>query len=194
MAARLTRPGTRPGRRAGRILAAVLAAACAGCGAAPATTSPATTPGGSVVVVPAEPGLTAAEATTVTLLRRSLATGGFQLSPVNQPVQPAVPSVFATTPVVVYRIELADPDQGYILIYDFPAPSGAAAAAGALATFVGSGFGQTTYPLDAEFAVASLGADVVFAWWSPGRASDPAVTQAAMHLVAAVGTAVPVTK
>jgi len=192
VAARVRRPGTATVRPTATILAIILAAACAGCGAAPATSAPA--PGGSVAIVPAEPGLSASEATTVTLLRRSLATGGFQLSPVSQPVQPAVPTLFATTPMVVYRIELADPDQGFVLIYDFAAPPAAAAGATALARFVGSGFGQTTYPLDAEFSVASLGADVIFTWWSPARASDPGATQAAIGLVAAVGTAVPVTK
>ena len=127
MAAGVRRPRTASGRPTAAILAVILAAACAGCGATPATSAPA--PGGSVAIVPAEPGLSASEATTVTLLRRSLATGGFQLSPVNQPVQPAVPTVFATTPLVVYRVELADPDQGFVLIYDFAAPSAAAAAA-----------------------------------------------------------------
>ncbi len=185
-------PGTARRVPTRAILGLILGVACAGCGAAPASSAP--PPGGSVAIVPAEPGLSASEATTVTLLRRSLASGGFQLSPVSQPVQPAVPTSFATTPMVVYRIELADPDQGYVLIYDFPAPAAAAAGATALARFVGSGFGQTTYPEDAEFSVASLGADVIFTWWSPGRASDPAVTQAAMGLVASVGTAVPVTK
>jgi len=192
VAARVRQHGPASARWTTAIRAVILAAVCAGCGVAPATSVP--PPGGSVAIVPAEPGLSASEATTVTLLRRSLATGGFQLSPVSQPVQPAVPTLFTTTPMVVYRIELADPDQGFVLIYDFAAPSAAAAGATALARFVGSGFGQTTYPLDAQFSVASLGADVIFTWWSPGRSSDPAATQAAIGLVAAVGTAVPVTK
>lgn len=188
----MTRTTVGTGRSRRLILGVALAVACAGCSAAPATTPP--PPNGSVAIVPPEAGLSAAEATSVTLLRRSLATGGFQLSPVSQPVQPAVPVMFATVPVVVYRVELADPDQGFVLIYDFPAPSAAAAGAAALAGFVGSGFGETTYPGDAVFSVAWLGADVIFTWWSPSRASDPAVTQAAMGLVAVVGTAVPVTR
>lgn len=192
MAARVRRPGPATDRPTTALLAVILAVISAGCGATPATSAPA--PGGSVAIVAAEAGLSASEATTVTLLRRSLSTGGYRLSPVTQPVQPAVPTVFATTPMVVYRVELADPDQGFVLIYDFAAPSAAAAAATALARFVGSGFGQTNYPLDAEFSVASLGADVIFTWWSPGRSTDPATTQAAIGLVAAVGTAVPVTK
>jgi hypothetical protein len=174
------------------LLALCLSVACVACGSSPASTAP--TPPGSIAIVAPEPGLSASEATSVTLLRQSLAAGGFQLSPVNEPVQPAVPLAFETVPVVVYRIELADPDQGFVLIYDFPAPPAAAAGATSLAHFVGSGFGQTTYPLDALFSVASLGADVIFTWWSPGRASDPAVTGAAIARVAAVGTAVPVTK
>lgn len=179
------------GRRAA-IAALALAGLCAGCASTATPTSPG--PAASVAIVPAEAGLTAAEATSVTLLRRSLAAGGYQLSPVSQPVQPAVPNSFAAVPVVVYRVELADPNQGFVLIYDFPAPAAAAAGATALAAFVGSGFGQTTYPADAVFSVASLGADVIFTWWSPGQASDPAVTQAAMARVAAVGTVAPVTK
>jgi len=144
--------------------------------------------------VPPESGLSAAEATTVTALRQRLAGAGFQLSAVAQPVEPAVPTAFASVPNVVYRIELADPDQGFVLIYDFPDPTAASAGAGTLARFVGSGFGQTTYPADAVFSVASLGADVVFTWWSPSRASDPAAAQAAFLAVAAVGNPVPVTK
>ena len=174
------------------VLAVSLALACVACGASPASSPP--LPAGSIAIVPPEPGLSASEATSVTLLRQSLAGGGFQLSPVSQPVQPAVPLAFETVPLVVYRVELADPDQGFVLIYDFPAPPAAAAGATSLARFVGSGFGQTTYPSDAVFSVASLGADVIFTWWSPGRASDPAVTGAAMARVAAVGAVVPVTK
>jgi len=180
------------GGRATAVAAMVLVMACGACGASPASTPPG--PVASTAIVPAEAGLTAAEATTVTLLRRSLAADGQQLSPVSQPVQPAVPLSFATVPVVVYRVELADPNQGFVLIYDFPAPSSAAAGATALAAFLGSGFGQTTYPVDAVFSVATLGADVIFSWWSPGQASDPAVTQAAMARVAAVGTVISVTK
>jgi hypothetical protein len=176
-----------------RLAAIGLAAACLGCGgAAPTPSAPA--PLSSVAIVAAEAGLSVSEATTVTRLRQQLAAAGLQLSAVNQPVQPAVPLSFAAVPVVVYRMELADPDQGFVLIYDFPDAAAAAAGAMALAHFVSSGFGQTTYPVDAVFSITSLGADVIFSWWSPSRASDPALTQAAFQRVASVGSAVTVTK
>lgn len=184
----------RPAVRALGLLAATLLVAS--CGAA-APTGAAMTPAGSgpsPAIVPPEAGLTSAEAASVALLRTALVPLGLQLSSVAKPVQPSEPLALLAVPRVVYRIELADPDQGYVFIYDFP--DGAAAAGGArqLAQFLGSGLGLATYPGDAQFSVSQAGSNVIFTWWSAQRSSDPARAGAAFRAVASVGQAVPITR
>jgi hypothetical protein len=177
--------------RSGLLLAAALLVAACG-GAAPSPSS--VRPSGSLAIVPPEAGLSPAQASAVVALRGALAPLGLQLSPVARPVQPAEPVSLAAVPRVVYRIELADPDQGFVLLYDFPTAAGAAAGAGQLGAFLASGPGQASYPVDARFSVAQVGSTVALTWWSAQRASDPARSEAAFTAVAGIGQAVPVVK
>lgn len=177
--------------RSGLLLAVLLLVAACGSGA---PSPPTVRPSGGLAIVPAEAGLSPAEASAVVALRGALAPLGLQLSAVAQAVQPAEPVGFAAVPRVVYRIELADPDQGYVLLYDFPTAAAAAEGAVQLGTFLASGPGQASYPVDARFSVAQFGSAVVFTWWSAQRASDTARAEAAFGAVAGVGQPVPVVR
>jgi len=185
------RPGLDRAGRVGLLLCALLLATACG-GTVPS--SPAGGAGGNPSIVPPESGLSPAEASAVVALRTALAPLGLQLSPVAEPVRPAEPAGFAAVPRVVYRIELADPDQGFVLLYDFPTSAAAASAAAQLAGFLSSGPGQAAYPVDAQFSVTQLGSAVAFTWWSAQRSSDPARAEAAFTAVSGVGQAVPVVR
>ncbi|MGZ6271432.1 MAG: hypothetical protein ACXWPJ_05150 [Candidatus Limnocylindrales bacterium] len=173
-----------------------LAVVLVACGSAQPTSvaSPGAGAGRTPLIVPPEAGLSSAQAAAVVALRQALSPLGLQLSPVSQPVRPSEPLAFAEVPRAVYRLELADPDQGFVLIYDFADTTVAAAGARQLAGFVGSGFGQTTYPVDAQFSLAQLGSSVIFSWWSAQRSSDPARAEEAFRALASVGIPVAVTK
>ena len=53
-----------------------------------------------------------------------------------------------------------------------------------LADYLGSGFGQTNYVADTQFAVSTLGDTIVFTTWSQRRSDDPERAEAAFDAVA----------
>ncbi len=57
-----------------------------------------------------------------------------------------------------------------------------------------SGFGQTNFPLDAQFSVSQVGSTIVFTWYSGARASDPVRAREAFFAIASVGQPFPVVK
>ena len=91
-------------------------------------------------------------------------------------------------------MSLAEPDIGYVVVYDFPDQQTATARAQELASYLGSGFGQTNYPFDAQFAISQVGDTVVFTWWAPSRAVGDPQAEDAFNAVASVGQPVPVVK
>ena len=77
------------------------------------------------------------------------------------------------TPRTVLQVVGSDPEQGYVVIYELPDAAAATAAGTELARYLASGFGQTNFPLDAQFYVAQVGETLVFTWYSSERAEDP---------------------
>ncbi|HEX5465868.1 MAG TPA: hypothetical protein VFW92_04240 [Candidatus Limnocylindrales bacterium] len=209
MAARLT-------RTAGLALVLVGALTAAGCGpapgpsgaAGPSGSAGASLPSGSTAqasVGPGDTGSTAGLATpdlvptadvaaAAQRLQTTLQAQGFRLDLMNPPARPAEPVGLDRTPRSVYRVDLADPDTGIVVIYDLADAAVAANAAHTLAAYLASGFGQTNFPLDAQFAVAQVGPTVVMTWWAASRTSDPTAAERAFDAVASVGQPVPVTK
>jgi hypothetical protein len=92
------------------------------------------------------------------------------------------------------RADLADPDDGFVVIYDLADADTAMDRAQDLATYLGSGFGQTNYPADAQFSVGVVGSTVVFTWWARRRASDPEKGEAVFDAIGTVGDRVDVLK
>ena len=103
---------------------------------------------------------------TLALLQNALAGGGYRLDQPIAPYQAAEPGSFAGVPRSVYQISTPDPDAGFVVIYEFPDAATASARGQELAAFLGSGFGQTNYPFDAQFAVSQVGGTIIFTWWS----------------------------
>ncbi|MFN8519918.1 MAG: hypothetical protein U0667_11135, partial [Chloroflexota bacterium] len=63
-----------------------------------------------------------------------------------------------------------------------------------LASYLGSGFGQTNFPVDAQFSVAQLDSTVIMTWWSAARAEDADWAQGAFDVVRTIGQPYPVLK
>jgi hypothetical protein len=71
----------------------------------------------------------------------------------------------------------------------------AAASRGQLfARYLESGFGQTNYPLDAQFALQQAGATLVFTWWSRELAASPERAQGAFDLVSSFAVPIEIRK
>lgn len=167
------------------LLVAALLAGCVPAGSGPSAAPPSASQG-------APPPEVAQTAAALESAFRA-ANLGFIRAP--QPYQPSEPLDVRSVPRTVYQVVLPrDPGAGYVLIY---APGSAAAAgtvARSLASYLGSGFGQTNYPTDAQFAVSVYGPTVVFGWWSPGASTDPTNASAAFRVLQGFGTPVPVVR
>ena len=108
-----------------------------------------------------------------------------------RPWQPSQPATLIGVPRSAYQVRLADPDDGFLVIYEFATPEAAATGAAGLADYLSSGPGRITFPGDATFHVGQVGSGVVMAWYAPSVAGDPAAAEA-FDIVASVGTDHPV--
>ncbi len=80
------------------------------------------------------------------------------------------------------------------VIYQAPSAGAAIELADDLAEYLESGFGQTNFAADTQFAVSLLGDTIVFTTWSQRRSDDPARAEAAFDAIATVGTPVEINK
>lgn len=135
-----------------------------------------------------------AVAGTVALVTAALSSAGFQMFPPLAPYRPSEPASLTQAPRVVLQVSGPDADQGFVVIYDFVSVAAASAAGAELASYVGSGFGQTNFPTDAQFSVSQVGSTIVFTWYSGARADDAATSRAAFDAIASVGQPFPVVK
>jgi hypothetical protein len=136
--------------------------------------------------------VTTAIETSASVLKSALAAGGYELDPVTGPFRSSEPASLIGVPRAVYRVRLADPDDGAVVIYQLPDANAAGSAAAHLAGYLASGSAKVNYPADALVSVAQLGPTVILTWFSPGRSDDPDAARGAFELIAAVGRAYPV--
>lgn len=125
---------------------------------------------------------------TVALVTQALAAVGRQVFPATAPYRPSEPSSLTQVPREVLQISSPDAGQGFVVIYELPTTAAATAAGQELASYLGSGFGQTNFPVDAQFSVAQVGSTIVFTWYSGATSSDATAAQAAFEAVHAVGS------
>ena len=199
MAAGLTLPGSiaPPGdARLARSAAALGLILLLASGCAPVSRPGAGGGGGGAVAAAPTPqsSLSPQVATTAGAVSNVLDAAGYRVSQLNRPYRPSEPGALSLVPRAVFQADVGDPDQGYVVIYEFPDTAAAAAGGRELARYLASGFGQTNYPPDAQFSVSQFGATVVFAWWSADRSSDDARTRGAFEAVARVGQPIAVPK
>ncbi len=183
---------SRSGMSRARLLAAGLCAALAlsACGGG-SQGDPAN--GGQPLPTPQQSASSAVDG-TVALVTTALSSAGFQMFPPLAPYRPSEPASLTQAPRVVFQVSGPDSDQGFVIIYDFVSVAAASTAGTGLASYVGSGFGQTNFPTDAQFSVAQVGSTIVFTWYSGARAEDAAASRAAFDAVASVGQPFPVVK
>lgn len=192
MAARLAPAGgvlpTRRDRRTlvgAALVAAALLAGCVPLTSAPSAGAPA------VSLAPAQPDV----AQTAGALEAAFRSANLGFIRAIQPYQPSEPLDVRSVPRTVYQVVLPqDPGAGYVVIYDAGTGAAANTAARSLAAYLASGFGQTNYPTDAQFAVDVYGPTVVFGWWSPGASTDRTTAAAAFRVLQRFGTPVPVVR
>lgn len=196
MAAGLSR-ARRPARRAAGWPAAALAVLLlvAACGP-PGGGSPAPrTPAGTAdeLATPMA-SLTPVVAGTFGALRNVLAPAGYRVDVLARPYRPAEPLELSRVPRAVLQVDVADPDGGFVVIYEFADSAMARQQGETFARYLGSGFGQTNFPLDAQFAVQQVGPTIVFSWWSRELSAEPERAQGAFDLISAFGQPIEVRK
>jgi len=85
-----------------------------------------------------------------------------------------------------------DPDHGFIVLYEFPDPASAYAAAQQQASYLGSGEGRIQFLPDGQFTLRQNGSCVLFFSWAPSVSTDPRSPDIATALQAfGVGIAIP---
>ena len=130
----------------------------------------------------------------VSQLQQAVADAGSRLDTTDRPYRPSEPESLLYAPRVILRADLADPDDGFVLVYALADATAADERADDLADYLGSGFGQTNYSADTRFSVAVVGDTVVFSSLSRGRSSDPDRAEGIFDAIAAVGERVEVRK
>ena len=131
---------------------------------------------------------------TVTAVESALTGVGERLVLPTGAYRPSEPASLVQLPRTVRRVDLADPDDGFVVIYEAPSSGAALELADDLADYVESGFGQTNFTADTQFAVSTLEDTIVFTTWSKRRSDDPERAEAAFEALATVGTPIEVSK
>ena len=158
-------------RRAAVALAAVVAlglalAACATT-EVPGQTFPAPSIGPGMTVTPAVNGTRAD-------LVRVLGDQQLILTDSQAPVRPAEAPLLASAPRGVYQVTLPkDPNKGFIVVYEFPDPARAAAAATEQQAWLATGPGRVQQPEGTVTIIRQVGSTVVYYDWLPGASQDP---------------------
>ncbi len=128
----------------------------------------------------------------VAVVRQALTDVGIRLDPPVVPYRSAEPPGIAAAPRVVLQAGIGDPQGGYVTIYEFADADTANVRGAEFADYLESGFGQTNYPLDAQFSLAQLGGTLIFTWWSSELAADRELARMAFDAVSSVGTRIPI--
>jgi hypothetical protein len=138
--------------------------------------------------------LSAEMAATADLLTDALAAEGIRLDPPPVPTQPGEPSSLASAPRALLQADVHDPGAGYVLIYQLPDATTAAARGAEFADYLESGPGQVNFPLDTQFSLAQVGSTLVFTWWSREGSADRALAERAFDTIASIGAPIPIVK
>jgi hypothetical protein len=131
---------------------------------------------------------------TLAVLTSALAAAGFRLDPPVVPYRPGEPADLGDAPQAIFQTSIPDANQGYVVIFELPDPGTASTRGQEFASYLGGGFGQTNFPVDAQFSLAQVGSTLIFTWWSRALATDKVAAEAAFNAVHSVGQSITVTK
>jgi hypothetical protein len=124
----------------------------------------------------------------------AITAAGYRVAPPVVPYRPSEPASLTQVPRTVLQVQDLGQDSGFVVIYQLSGSADAATRAAELAGYLGSGFGQTNFPVDAQFSVAQLDSTVIMTWWSGERSDDRDAAQGAFDVVRSIGQAYPVVK
>jgi hypothetical protein len=107
-------------------------------------------------------------------LTTTVATAGLPLLHAPAPVRPGESPLLTAAPRTVGQVILpADPDHGFIVLYEFPDPASAYTAAQQQAAYIGGGEGRIQFVPDSQFTLRQDGSCVLFYTWAPSVSTDP---------------------
>jgi hypothetical protein len=125
-------------------------------------------------------------------LVRALGTKNLVLQDSQAPFRPPEDARFTTAPRALYQVLLPQaPQEGFIVVYEFPDPSRASEAATGQAAYLATGPAKVQSAFGARHIIRLVGPTVVLYSWVPEGAEDPLQPdiQAALETL---GTGVPV--
>ncbi len=176
------------------LLGAAVSSSCGG-GGRSAQSRPREDPGNAGSPLPtSQSSISPQVANVVAALREQLHPAGLRLDLLTQPYHPSEPAALRNARRTIFSTGLPQPADGYVVIYEFAEAATAASMGRQFAEYLGSGFGQTNYPLDAQFSLAQVGGTLVFTWWSRERSSDPERAGTAFRAISQVGQRIEVRK
>ena len=148
-------------------------------GGVPATSAPTRSVGAAVTQTRAE-------------LVRALGTKNLVLQDSQASFRPPEDARFTTTPRALYQVILPQaPQEGFIVVYEFPDPTTASEAATQQAAYLATGPAKVQSPFGARHIIRLLGSTVVMYSWVPEGAEDPLQPDIQTALET-LGTGVPV--
>ena len=148
-------------------------------GVVPATQAPTRSVGPAVAQTRAE-------------LVRVLGTKNLVLQDSQAQFRPPEDARFTTTPRALYQVILPQaPDEGFIVVYEFPDPTAASEAATAHAAYLATGPAKVQSPFGSRHIIRLLGSTVVVYSWVPEGAEDP-LQPDIQTVLETLGTGVPV--
>ncbi len=121
------------------------------------------------------PGRTVSPAVIQTRIElvRALGEHNLVLSDSQAPVRPAEAPLLAAAPRAVYQVILPkDPTHGFIIVYEFPDPARAAAAAAEQQAYLATGPARVQTPFGTVSIIRQVGSTVVFYDWLPEGSPD----------------------
>ncbi len=131
---------------------------------------------------------------TALLVTNALAAVGIRADPPSVPYVSGEPADIATAQRIVLQADVHDPNGGYVVIYEFTDPATSATRGAEFASYLESGFGQTNFPIDAQFSLTEVGGTLIFTWWSSDNASDRDTARTAFDAIASVGVPITIVK
>jgi hypothetical protein len=117
------------------------------------------------------------------LVTHDLEGASFQVRDPQTPYRPGESAALVDVPRLLLQAVLpADPEHGYVVIYDLPSTDEAAQVGRDFRDYLASGTGAIQYPRDAQFVLQRVGSTLVFYTWSPSVSPDPEVARLAATL------------
>jgi hypothetical protein len=113
----------------------------------------------------------------------ALQDAGFAVADPSVAYRPGETATLLGTPRRLLQAVIpADPNHGFIVIYEFTDANAADAAGREFSDWLHSGTGGIGYPQDARFVLRRMGSTLVFFTWSPAVSPDPEIGRLASVL------------